>query len=429
MRQAVIIIHGVGEQKPMDTLRNFLRNIIGGIVRNKPDKMSSLFELRCLQIPGNRNQPLTDCYEYYWAHHMRDTKIRTLVSWFRSLLFRMPKNVSKNLRGFYYILWVLLLILVPIMYRTINNVFLELIIPVSLILLLDYTILRIAYGTIDDAARYLNPHPDNISQRNKIRKEGVELLDALHNSKKYSRIIIVGHSLGSVIAYDLIRLYWSSLVMPKEFISKKQTLLKDFSSECSDIFNNKSLSSKSKAHKYQELQLKVWTELRECNWPWLITDFITVGSPLAHADMLLTKDKSEFNERKREGEYPTSPPLVEHDIFYKVNYETEKGPRSLYRPTHLVPFMCTQWSNIYFPHKYLIKGDLVGGPLQPLFGEGVRDIPVGLKWHHGLLISHTKYWDYSENEHKVESVEHPTKALKKSMKLDCKRGSMVWPDP
>ena len=34
MRQAVIIIHGIGEQKPMDTLRSFVRNIVGGTIRN-----------------------------------------------------------------------------------------------------------------------------------------------------------------------------------------------------------------------------------------------------------------------------------------------------------------------------------------------------------------------------------------------------------
>ncbi|MFI3188867.1 MAG: hypothetical protein QX190_04780 [Methylococcales bacterium] len=436
MRQAVIIIHGIGEQKPMDTLRSFVRNIVGGTIRNKPDKMSSLFELRRLQIPSKHNQPLTDFYEYYWAHHMRDTKIRTLISWCRSLLFRKPSNVSDKLLVYYYIMWVLLLMIIPIIYQAISSIFFEdntdslfLITKTAFILLIDYNILRVAYGTIDDAARYLNPHPDNIVQRNKIREEGINLIDALHKSKKYSRIVIVGHSLGSVIAYDLIRLYWSMSEMPKEYVSKKQDLLKQFSNNCADIFKDENLSCNSKVNKYQELQLKIWKELRECNWPWLITDFITVGSPLTHSDMLLTKNKREFTDRKMEGEYPTSPPLSKHEIYYKLNYETDRGTRSLFTPTHFVPFICTQWTNIYFPHNSLIKGDLVGGPLQRLFGEGIRDIPVGLSGLRGLLNSHTKYWQYSENQHKIDNVQHPTNALKNSMKIDCKRGKMTWPAP
>jgi len=334
MRQAVVIIHGIGEQRPMDTLRDFTRVVVGKKVRNKPDKMSSLFELRRVQSPGTQYQPLTDFYEYYWAHHMRDTKIRMLIMWLRSLLFRKPKNVSEKLKPYYFFIWCLIFFLSPFIYQISVELYhgnyidsLFFIFPFLILLLIDYNILRIAYGTIDDAARYLNPHPDNIIQRNKIRQEGVELLDTLHKSKKYSRIIIVGHSLGSVIAYDLIRIYWSSMETPKAYITKKQTLLKNFKRSMNEIFTNNELTDNSKSQKYHELQLKTWKELRDFGLPWLITDFITAGSPLAHADMLLAKDKQEFERRKTEGEYPSCPPLDDHDIFYKINFSTSNGPR------------------------------------------------------------------------------------------------------
>lgn len=420
----------------MDTLRTFIRHIVGRVIRNKPDKMSSSFELRRLQVPGSKNQPLTDFYEYYWAHHMRDTKVRNLISWLSTLLFRKPVNVSKTLKPYYYIMWMLFLVAVIFFGQAIMSAVygsyttaISLMAMSATILFVDYNILRIAYGIIDDAARYLNPHPDNIAQRNKIREEGVRLLDTLHNSKKYSRIILVGHSLGTVIAYDLIRLYWSTLKAQKKYTLKKQVTLKEFTKKVDEIFGSIDLSFNAKVQKYQELQLQLWRELRECGWPWLITDFITMGSPLAHADMLLSKDRREFHSKQLEGEYPVSPPMREHEIYYKVNLKTEEGPRSVFRPTHLAPFICTQWTNIYFPHEYLVKGDLVGGPLQRLFGSGVKDIPVALIGFRGSFLCHTKYWQYESSKYGVDHMKHPTQAIINSLKLDCLRGKMNWPSP
>ena len=68
-----------------------------------------------------------------------------------------------------------------------------------------------AYLIVDyvgDAARYLSPLPRNIRLRQKIRGECVRLLRTLHASGEYDRIIVVGHSLGSVIAYDAITHLW-----------------------------------------------------------------------------------------------------------------------------------------------------------------------------------------------------------------------------
>ncbi len=53
-------------------------------------------------------------------------------------------------------------------------------------------------GYVGDAARYTSASPENISERQKIRKEGITLLKTLHEAgefKKYEKIIIVGHSL------------------------------------------------------------------------------------------------------------------------------------------------------------------------------------------------------------------------------------------
>ena len=65
MKQAVLLIHGIGEQRPMDTLRGFVdavwttddaihhKHAIAGIF-SKHDKISGNFELRRLTTTKNK---------------------------------------------------------------------------------------------------------------------------------------------------------------------------------------------------------------------------------------------------------------------------------------------------------------------------------------------------------------------------------------
>jgi hypothetical protein len=426
-RQAVIIIHGVGEQRPLETLKDFVRNVVGREIRNKPDRMSTLFELRRLQLPSRRHQPLTDFYEYYWAHHMRDSKFRMLLSWFRTLLWRKPKTVVRQLRPFYYLSWGILL-LSGILCAFGKFIFgLGILALFKILYIIDYNFTRVGYGIVDDAARYLNPTPDNIEQRNRIRKEGIALLDTLHRSGKYNRIIIVGHSLGSVIGYDLIRLYWSSLVPPVNTTCPAQEYLMDWKKSTEAIFNQEG-SIRKKVEEFQQHQWQTWLSLRQSDWPWLITDFITAGSPLAHAETLLARNPEEFAGKKYDGEFPASPPMDSHEIHYTRHYTTKSGEkRSLETATHLVPFICTRWTNIYFPHRKLIRGDLIGGSLRPVFCSGIRDVQVGLKGIHDSLLSHTRYWKFSKGKQKKEGCKHPGEELSKALRLDCEQGNSRLP--
>ena len=64
--------------------------------------------------------------------------------------------------------------------------------------------------------------------RNELRAEGLALLQALHEDGNYNRIIVVGHSLGSVIGFDLLRLAWEDLRWPDESRPQKTQLAKQF---------------------------------------------------------------------------------------------------------------------------------------------------------------------------------------------------------
>src|SRR5579864_2671160 len=55
---------------------------------------------------------------------------------------------------------------------------------------------------LGDAARYFRASPGNVLVRREIRKQAVDMLDALHKSGNYDRVVVVAHSLGTVVAYD-----------------------------------------------------------------------------------------------------------------------------------------------------------------------------------------------------------------------------------
>ena len=60
-------------------------------------------------------------------------------------------------------------------------------------------------------------------------------------------------------------------------------------------------------------------------------------------------------------------------------------------------FACTRWTNLFFPTRFGLLGDFVGGPLKEVFGPGIRDQAVTAR---GLVrrnspVAHTSYW-YAE---------------------------------
>ena len=219
MKQAVVVIHGIGEQRPMDTLRGFVDAIAKPATTaekdaywSKPDRLSSTLELRVLKSKG-RNA--TDFCEYYWAHKMRGTKLGHLIGWLWDLVKRKRADIPDALVPIWRTArWTLLLLVLLIASGALatgyekfdhptNPLTLASVLLVGVGIALQFT----ALSYLGDAARYLSANPQNVAVRDSIRTEGVELLRALHK-RGYDRIVVVGHSLGSVIAYDIIGYLW-----------------------------------------------------------------------------------------------------------------------------------------------------------------------------------------------------------------------------
>jgi len=451
MKQAIVLIHGIGEQKPMSTLRSFVSSILPPAAEgheqywSKPDPMSDLFELRRLQAPGRWKAHF---YEYYWAYQVEGTKLRHLAKWFFELLFRKWHNIPTALRGIWLLSWTLTSFLVIVAagggFAYIKNWYVNQ--PKYgllwiLILFVIGTLQGFLVKYVGDAARYLSRHPRNIALRQKIRAEGIQLLKELHDSRSYDRIIVVGHSLGSVIGYDLITQLWNEYNSVFEFKTHKAELAKFLAEGKSpqpvirnklpkagaDLISNRTHEA---LERYRTSQLNGWKEQRRWGNPWRISDFVTLGSPLAHSMILHARDRDEFEARKRQREFPTCPPVCDTKGFaYPCPIAIDVGDGKKFSSLilhHAAPFAVTRWTNIYFRAYLGLFGDIIGGPLQQVFGLGIMDIPVKLRsfWKFSPS-SHTAYWrvEQSPKGNKQEKGESnlAVDVLRRVLELDHSR--------
>ncbi len=395
-KQAVLLIHGIGEQLPMDTLRGFVKTVwttdqaihhqhaIAGLF-SKPDDISGSFEMRRLTTTKNKNGVRTDFFEYYWAHMMKGTSVYHVLAWVRFLFSRCPWNVPKHLLSVWLLLVVFMLVILALVCLNIIPYEYRIVKMPGLLLGLLSTLITWSgkyciENIIGDAARYLYPAPSNIQSRQEIRSKGVELLKKLHESKQYDRIIIVGHSLGSVIGYDILTCAWS---LYNEVISKPQPANPVLTQMETSL---KQMELEQRVSDYQKEQHKLHKELRANGNPWLVTDFITLGSPLRHAELLLAQNTVQLTSKQNDRELPTCPP--KDDSLGKFSYPADCARRILH---HAAVFGPTRWTNLYFPARWLVIGDFIGGPLKDLFGWGINDrsVQTHIRWG---FFSHTLYW-------------------------------------
>lgn len=414
-RQAVLLIHGVGEQRPMDSLREFVRAVWvtdravqragAGSAQywSKPYTLSENYELRRLTTGDNRGGHRTDFFEFYWAHLMYGTRIGHVAAWAATLLLRSPARVPRELRSAYWVLWLLVVLAAagafafaglhaaggPVLPAWASLVVTGVLLPVA------YWIVRSIVG---DAARYLHVAPTNVQRRQEIRRAGIRVLKSLHENG-YDRIVVVGHSLGSVIGYDILSHAWASWYMEDTGAGTKNFeithALEQLAAEAED-------GTVAPVQEFRAAQAACLDELKMNGSRWRVTDFITLGSPLAHAPVLLARDAEELRERFVQREFPTCPPMLERSTaarqaVRRFTFTDSDGRTLLHQAAVFAP---TRWTNIYFPAQGLVRGDLVGGPVAPAFGPAVLDIPVRTSARGGFL-SHTLYWhdDGRANQH------------------------------
>lgn len=429
-RQAVVVVHGMGEQKPLAALRGFVGAVLSQygpdnrVYYSRPSPVSNSYEARRYIIPpiydeaSPDRRPQTEVFEYHWAHLMQGNRLDDLADTGRRILFRWPWNVPGGILGLWLVLWagiagsgVLVFSLVrsgqlsgvPDAATIVGIVLGTGALGAAVTFVVTRLLPRWLTGSFVDVVRYLDTSPRSYAVRRDIRSGAVEVLSELND--RYDRVVVVGHSLGSYIAYDAIRYLWAQrrhdyadAVERGRETPRTPAGLDELEAAATALLDESGANGPELAD-YRTAQRALWHGLRDESHRWTITDLVTLGSPMYMADQIYTRDRQEFEERVRRHEFPTCPPQDDFPSWregkepararrYSYVY---RGRRVLY---DAAPFAVIRWTNLWFPTRALFFGDWFGGPLAPLFGAGVADVPIrsGSRWRHAPGKAHAMYF-------------------------------------
>lgn len=487
MKQAVVIIHGMGEQIPMETLTGFVDSVWttdgalvdpgkpdpdtgkarGEIVRNaswsKPDRRNRSYELRVITTEAASNGRRVDFFEYYWAHLITDTTWAQVRAWILELMLRNPRrDVPRGVLPVWILLWLIALgggvAFLFTLRPTLNGV--QGSWPGAIAVALGTAILGWLMGFFasyfGDVARYVKAKPPNVARRQEIRENGVQLLETLmglradgtfapEGERAYDRIIVVAHSLGTIVAYDILTHAFARVnaiadrtadPFPQDKRIELEAMIR------AGLASPLQAGAETEAwlDSYQALQADARRELNQTGNPWIVSDFVTLGSPLTHAEFLMVRDRAGLSEAKQQRVLPSCPPTLEFDGKTKLHHFTYPGPlasrghgdnpRAPRVPHHAALFAYTRWSNLHSRHWGILWGDIISGPLRNAFSlekggkpalSGIRDIEVmpcvddegkRVAGDRRPFFSHTKYWTARKPPAKNPHIDRLRKALR-----------------
>jgi hypothetical protein len=474
MKQAVVVIHGMGEQVPMDTLMGFSESVwvtdsdlidadrpdsSTGAKRTtnaiwfKPDENSRSYELRRLATESLPGRGSTHFYEFYWAHLMEGTTFEHFRAWVKDLLWRSPRRVPQGLALAWTVLWIITIVaatcfilsLIPSEGKAWYWAVLGGVASLAVGGLVNTLLLKY-FG---DVARYVKAKPPNVARRQEIREKGVQLLESLMGIKpdgtvtppEYDRIVVVAHSLGTIVAYDILTHTFARLNTRMTAAKDQPELVKmeGLIRQATGLEPQLAGAPQQQGvdlDAFQAQQAFCRAELNAQGNPWIVSDFVTLGSPLAHAEFLLTHDKAALRKAQEQRILPTCPPTLEYDATTEkrhMSYRTAAGADAPRIPHHAALFAFTRWTNIYSRHKAILWGDIISGPVGKQFDlavndrtfSGIRDIAVLPDPKDGKVgwkfwppfFTHTKYWTLPQSWRVGAAVPHHIAELRKALKL------------
>ncbi|WP_231514549.1 hypothetical protein [Mycobacterium sp. URHB0044] len=471
VRTAVVVVHGMGEQRPMDTLDGFVKTALHPLsdlfpptdkkweyYYSRPAEITGSYEARRyiarpLRTKSDVKQGQAEIYEYHWSYLMTGNRFADLGPTTLRLFLRRPSNVPDPLFGIWRVVWLALLAIpVAMAALLVGGHLLNKDVPwwilgaiTSVVVLLFWlgvlrflvrAVIKSVTASFVDVARYLDTAPHSYAARRAIRGGLVDLLHALHDEGRYSRVIVVAHSLGAYIAYDALTSFWAQVHQLHAPPPDDQTPLPiklPHLAELQKAADELTVDATTEQiDDFQELQFALWQDLRAQGNPWRITDFISAGTPMALADILVTRPKlfsgltksdrtrrhDLFDGLVRRGALVKCPPRtetlpVEGNEQPKANY-AYKGDGIRQVLGSQSPFAVTRWTNLWFPvNRGGLKGDWFGGPLRPLFGRGIRDIEVQgnqpERFKRGM--AHTQYFAHPDKGGADDAAGHIRKAM------------------
>ena len=130
-RQAIVLVHGMGEQIPMETVRDFATAVWAsdrdlhssdekkaGQLFSVPDSTTGSRELRRISTRKSRRRHSdvnddndeyavrNEFFELYWADSTTDTTWADFLGWYVRLVVRRPSEAPKAVRWIWGLLWV-----------------------------------------------------------------------------------------------------------------------------------------------------------------------------------------------------------------------------------------------------------------------------------------------------------------------------------
>lgn len=458
VRQAVVVIHGMGEQLPLDTLTRFIDTALApdpaGHRRyySRPESVTGSFESRRFLAPpltvnGEQQHAHTEFFEYHWADKMQGNRLDDLWPTTRRILLQPPTRVPSGLKGLWVLAWLLILgaawmvafgpwrdVLVgegDVAQRLVGAVVSGGLTAAVVSYVIARLLPRWLTASFVDVVRYLDTSPRSYAARREIRKGLVELLQALHKpaGPRYDRIIVVAHSLGGYLAYDAIAYLWglTNAATVHDGVTRPDLDgLRELEEAASALPQAAgAVGDDAGVTAYQQAQRRLWKGNRAQGNPWLITDLVTCGTPMYFADQLMRgKGGRSFAARIERRELPTCPPHNEENdannlhgtarffSWEKRTWETYRGRRKLVKRRVLyegAPFAVVRWTNMFFPVRWGLFGDWFGGPLAPLFGPGIRDVALtgntrgrpGTTWlrhRRAPALAHAYYFAFPDDD-------------------------------
>lgn len=425
--QAVVVIHGMGEQRPMSTIRAFVDAVWSSdpdIVPNyggaggqpnkswiTPDRHTGSHELRRITTPYDLNGRRTDFYELYWADLVQGTTRGRLFAWIKELLLRRREDIPRDAKRLYWATWVFVLLVAASTALLALSMWLDWVGPVA-----GLAIFVVASGVLwaldhfvlpwfGDVAAYVQATPATVENRAKVRERGLALLRALSDDDRYDRIVLVSHSLGSIIAYDLLHILWAErrprgLEWPRDrAVTNAVRAVEPFAALTAVAPTTLDAARRAE---FRHAQWQLHSQLRsEGPTPWKISDFVTLGSPLTHAEFLVTFNEAQFRKGIGERLFGICPPLSDSAAIPRLLYYEKPRVRAVH---HGAVFAATRWTNIYDLGNLLTTGDPISGAMADNFGGGVEEVRVEMesrRW--GRLFTHTRYWDGEATGYEVRT--------------------------
>jgi hypothetical protein len=535
-KTAVVVIHGMGEQRPLETLRDLVETVyrrdltLGSLpvgpngmldVSIVPDISTGSGELRRITTLKDGPQKRTDFFEFYWADIMDGTPLDMVTGWIRTLLLRSPFRLpdSAKVRRAWLILWILAAIIVVAGFvavhpdpeglpfadalRTVGSwlapyrplaasilvavaaivlavrIFqahgvlrkVAILLPMALLVaglalffLPSETVSSLRFWATGvtavvgwgmnalvapyagDVVRYVRATPGTVERRRLVRERGLALLEALHSKRLsdpsragddlplYDRIVIVGHSLGTIVGYDILQLFWEKYGPTHHQGWDPNAAGVQAALAACDFHVKAAWGKQGRAFSlaaFQAAQETLSAALAAQNPGWRITDFITLGSPLTHAEFLLVDSPEEVNDALVERRFATAPPhpdpLRDGSMLFSVTTPAPaKRPAKARRkisdplfPHFAAQFAAVKWTNIYDESRNPLLGDLVSGRLGGSFGPGINEHNVairrpGLPGLLGRIFTHTQYWRWHESYEPDQAAINAGEALKVS---------------